>query len=70
MVDVATQYVTRNECGLKFAIRDMLIDIMHLCKYKKIDFEDRLNNAKEVYVIEQDLQKTKRIILCTENALT
>lgn len=49
MVDVAIKYVSRDETDLKSAIRDMLTDIMHLCKVKKIDFKDRLDSAKEVY---------------------
>lgn len=37
------------EIYFKFAFRDVLTEMMHIAKEKNLDFEDRLNIAKEVF---------------------
>ena len=39
----------RGECPTKGAIRDILTDMMHICKEQGIDFDERLESAREVY---------------------
>lgn len=41
-----------NKCSDKGAIRDILTDMMHICREQGIDFDERLEGAREVYAEE------------------
>jgi len=52
MIAVVNDYVRRDGTHISEAIRDVLTDLMHLCENQKISFEDRVSNAREVFVQE------------------
>ena len=41
-------------CDNNTAVRDILTDLLHFCAKHKIDFDQRLEVAKEVFDIEVD----------------
>lgn len=42
-------------CDLEASVRDTITDLMHICTIHDIDFNDRLESAKEVYEQETSL---------------
>jgi len=63
MVPTFLKYINRAGGGDRItialeqsAIRDMLTDIMHLCKERKIDFNLRVEKAGEVFTEENILR--------------
>lgn len=48
-----SKYRRRCGCTPSAAIRDLLTDIMHVCRFEGgIDFDERVRSAKEVYEVE------------------
>lgn len=52
MIAVVNNYIRRDGTYISAAVRDILTDLMHLCEAKKINFEDRVRSAREVFVQE------------------
>jgi hypothetical protein len=47
--DIVLRYEQIGETNKEGAVRDLLTDIMHYCEANNIDFNDRLESAKEVF---------------------
>jgi hypothetical protein len=53
------KYKGRCGCTTPAAIRDLLTDIMHICRFEVVDFDERVQSAREVYdqEVEEDIHQ-------------